>query len=683
MRLWHQDCRLGPTTRLKTATGLRRRPTTADCILRPARGLLRQMGELFDCILQSPGRDRAIAGRWHQECEEGACCDYCGRLLGACVALAAATAAAQAQAANGNIEGTVRDTTGAALPGVTVTVTNIDTGTARTSVTNDDGGLPRARCCRSAATRSSPSCRASRPSSSRASRCRPARPRSINVQLERRHVVRDDHRHQRVADRAARQDRPRTDDRRDRDQEPAARLAQPLQLRVPAGQRHRLREQRVRRAAHQRQRHADAHQLPARRQHQHREGPRRPAPAAGLGSAGPRGEGHHQRLRAGVRPDDRHGLQRDHAVGHQRPPRLGQLPLPAQRDVVAAVLPRRRPRASPTPRPTTSPRTLGGPIVKDKLHFYGAYEYVDRSLVTGGQVITVDPAGGAALGITLPASGVIPAHQKVNFVFGKTDYQLNAANRLSARYFLFKNFSLVEHRRRPDDARSRDRLHRSHGFGVGAAGVDASAATKLNELRVQYARRHQFRTPADTAVDGPAITVSGVANFGGPRIGDTNSVGFDFNQGIWQVIDNLTWMRGKHSFKAGIDAQFIADDRGQRRALPLHLPEHRRLPGGQERRRPARLHLAAAGLRQSRRSTTTRRFYGLFVQDDWQVSAADEAAVRPALRRVRRAVGAQRSRPTRYSQRLHDRQEQLRAARRVSRGRSTIGRRPCCARRSA
>ena len=40
-------------------------------------------------------------------------------------------------AANGNIEGIVRDTTGAALPGVTVTVTNMDTGTARTSVTNE------------------------------------------------------------------------------------------------------------------------------------------------------------------------------------------------------------------------------------------------------------------------------------------------------------------------------------------------------------------------------------------------------------------------------------------------------------------------------------------------------------------------------------------------------------------
>ena len=59
--------------------------------------------------------------------------------------------------------------------------------------------------------------------------------------------------------------------------------------------------------------------------------------------------------------------------------------------------------------------TLGGPIKKDKWHYYGAYEYVDRSLITGGQVVTVDPANAQALGITLPASGVIPAHQKVNF----------------------------------------------------------------------------------------------------------------------------------------------------------------------------------------------------------------------------------------------------------------------------
>src|SRR3954447_10084235 len=85
--------------------------------------------------------------------------------------------------------------------------------------------------------------------------------------------------------------------------------------------------------------------------------------------------------------------------------------------------------------------TLGGPIKTDKWHYYGAYEFVDRSLITGGQVITVTPADAQALGITLPESGVIPAHQKVNFGFAKSDYQLSAGSLLSVRYFGFKNFS--------------------------------------------------------------------------------------------------------------------------------------------------------------------------------------------------------------------------------------------------
>src|SRR5215203_4012993 len=57
-------------------------------------------------------------------------------------ALAAASVFAQSQALNGQIEGTVSDQTGAAVPNASITVTNIGTGTNRT-VTTDESGVYR------------------------------------------------------------------------------------------------------------------------------------------------------------------------------------------------------------------------------------------------------------------------------------------------------------------------------------------------------------------------------------------------------------------------------------------------------------------------------------------------------------------------------------------------------------
>ena len=266
-----------------------------------------------------------------------------------------ALAFAQAQAANGNIEGTVRDATGGVVPGVTVTLVNTDLGTTRVVVTSEQG-FYRAPLLPLGAYTLTADMQGFRKHQQQGLTLSAGQTIVANIQLEvgGLELVPIEVEFRGVA-RPGRPHRSRSHHRRERDSQPAADIAQPLQLRLSAGQRHRLREQRVRRAAHQRQRLADAHQLSARRQHQHREGSRRPAHAAGVGSAGARGEGHHQRLRAGVRPDHRHGLQRDHAVGQQRDARLGQLPLPAQRHVGEAVLPGARPHASPTRKSTTPP----------------------------------------------------------------------------------------------------------------------------------------------------------------------------------------------------------------------------------------------------------------------------------------------------------------------------------------
>ena len=172
-----------------------------------------------------------------------------------------------------------RDTTGAVLPGVTIHVANVDTGAQRSLTSGADGGF-RALLLPLGTYTVRAEMQGFKAAERTGVKLSAGQTATLNFTLEVGGVAGGRLRQRRGADRGAGQDRPRPHDQRGRDQEPAAGLAQPLQLRVPAGQRHRLRERGVRRAAHQRQRHPDAHQLPDRRQHQHREGPRRPAPAA-------------------------------------------------------------------------------------------------------------------------------------------------------------------------------------------------------------------------------------------------------------------------------------------------------------------------------------------------------------------------------------------------------------------
>ena len=113
--------------------------------------------------------------------------------------------------------------------------------------------------------------------------------------------------------------------------------------------------------------------------------------------------------------------------------------------------------------------------------------------------------------------------------------------------------------------------------------------------------------------------MSGVAQFGGARLGDGNSVGFDFNQGITQVIDNLSWIRGTHAYKGGIDAQWIADRARARRPVRLHVPDERRVPAAKNGTSAVRL-LDLQQLFGNRSADYNSGFYGFFVQDDWQIT---------------------------------------------------------------
>lgn len=257
---------------------------------------------------------------------------------------------------------------------------------------------------------------------------------------------------------------------------------------------------------------------------------------------------------------------------------------------------------------------LGGPLVKDKTHFFGGYEHTERDL-SGLSVITISPANQALLGLSEPQYQ--PRGLNTEFAIGKIDHQLNSANRLSVRYMFFDNFisanvggGLTSVQRANDFA---DRQH-----STGAQLISTIGSNMLNELRVQYATRAQSRVANPLSGTGPAINVTGVANFGGSVAG-TADVGFGFTQNVAQVNNSTTLLRGNHAFKAGFDLQWVADTRKAAQAQLYTFPN-------------AAAYLAARnGTNRFGYTSFTQYFglpeleyntsqYGLFIQDDWRVT---------------------------------------------------------------
>jgi hypothetical protein len=307
-------------------------------------------------------------------------------------------------------------------------------------------------------------------------------------------------------------------------------------------------------------------------------------------------------------------------VRHERRARLPDLPLPARGDDRAAVLP-----------------GSGGAQARQQhrqLHRHAGR--ADRqgplALLPGLRVrgpgparrLEGDPAergrqrpGAWPVTAAIPPDGVIPTQQHVNFAIAKTDYQIAPQHKLSARYFFFKNRSpynigggLNTVERATD---FNDRMDSASVQLISSFGTD-----RLNELRVQFARRHQFRTTSENAGACPAIVVSGVANFGCP-LDATQSAGFDFSQKIWQVADNFTLIRGRHSLKAGLDLQFVSDDRVNTLRQIYTFPN-------------VDAYLAAKAGTTPRSYTTFQQdlgdptvsynsgFQGMFIQDDFRIS---------------------------------------------------------------
>ena len=238
---------------------------------------------------------------------------------------------------------------------------------------------------------------------------------------------------------------------------------------------------------------------------------------------------------------------------------------------------------------------LGGPIVKDKTHFFGGYEHTERDL-SGLSVITISPANQAALGLNEPAYQ--PRGLNTEFAIGKVDHQINNAHRLSVRYMFFDNFitanvggGLISVQRANDFT---DRQH-----STGAQLISTLGATTLNEFRVQYATRAQSR-----------VAERGVGHRPGDQRHGRRAVRRPDCRGLRRRLRvHAERVPGQRQLHAA-EGQPRDQDRprpavGRRHAriaagAALHLPDDAGVSRREERREPEELHQLHAVFRAAR-----------------------------------------------------------------------------------
>jgi outer membrane receptor protein involved in Fe transport len=202
--------------------------------------------------------------------------------------------------------------------------------------------------------------------------------------------------------------------------------------------------------------------------------------------------------------------------------------------------------------------SLGGPIQKDKFFFYTNYEGQRRaeSPTFPGvffQNLDLINESKAALGIA-PENPNILKTKDNDYGIIKADYQINTNNRLSVRYNI-------------EDGRDLNQLVGStlDGGGIGAPSsghnlflrdqsLVGTVSTILkpnlvNSVLVQYARRHY---------NFPGVT-------GQPNLDIPNTLLFGHNFGVFdaiyesraQLADNVSWVKGNHVAKFGVDYNYV------------------------------------------------------------------------------------------------------------------------------
>lgn len=252
---------------------------------------------------------------------------------------------------------------------------------------------------------------------------------------------------------------------------------------------------------------------------------------------------------------------------------------------------------------------LGGPIKKNKLFFFGAYEHLRRGQPSP---VTIDPTKAAAAGIAPSLLGTLPAVEHATFLDLRMDYNINNSNQLFVRYNYFRNefpFNSGVGGLNADDA-STDFHDRAHIGGLQL--VSEISPNLVNELRGSDPYRKEVHMAGPTTGPGPQIVIAGVANFGG-----TTSNGSFYAEKIPSANDNLTWIHGAHTFKTGFSIQQMVDVQQNAIFDQYNFATTQDYLNAKSGANPMAYSSFNASIGNSRKAYRSL-FWGAFVQDSWQ-----------------------------------------------------------------
>jgi outer membrane receptor protein involved in Fe transport len=212
--------------------------------------------------------------------------------------------------------------------------------------------------------------------------------------------------------------------------------------------------------------------------------------------------------------------------------------------------------------------TLGGPIKRDRAFFFVAYDQQIYDEIKQTNPNRIDPAlrawmdtafGGALAG----DYGSIARTNDARALMAKLDFRLSPRHNASLKY----NYTWSEQANGTFDvdswARSANGLEQDHSNAINGSLVSYLTPNLSNEFRFQYSREDRPRPydgPRSAAlgtnrVDGGARPFPDIAmDFaGGYRLGMPFFLPIDYYDTRVQVLDNISFARGDHFFKVGVE----------------------------------------------------------------------------------------------------------------------------------